>query len=148
MLARSAQDLDRRLGEAVRLRRKELGLTQADLADACGITFQQVQKYENGGNRISFSRLVRIARCLGSNVSTFCAVVDVAEGTSAYARPEYECLAELPDARPLLESYAKLKPAARATLLRFLDELTPSPGPAAQDCAEHELPGRLGEAGR
>lgn len=62
--ARAADDLDRALGNAIRLRRHSLNLSQAQLAGACGISFQQIQKYENGGNRVSFSRLVQIARAL------------------------------------------------------------------------------------
>jgi len=56
--------LDARVGILIRTRRKEIGMSQKDLAEACGVTFQQVQKYEGGGNRISFSRLVQIARAL------------------------------------------------------------------------------------
>jgi Predicted transcriptional regulators len=56
--------IDVELGARVRRRREELGVTQANLAQAVGVTFQQVQKYEKGTNRISASRLVAIANCL------------------------------------------------------------------------------------
>lgn len=56
--------LDVALGCRIRLRRRELGLSQAQLAGQLGITFQQIQKYERGANRVSFSRLVEIARAL------------------------------------------------------------------------------------
>jgi len=50
-------DIDRHVGARLRERRLLLGMSQQQLADALGITFQQVQKYENGTNRISASRL-------------------------------------------------------------------------------------------
>ena len=49
-------------GERVRSARKSKGLSQTDLAEALGLTFQQVQKYERGTNRISASMLYRAAR--------------------------------------------------------------------------------------
>jgi transcriptional regulator with XRE-family HTH domain len=61
----SAPDpVDLHVGAKMRLRRKQLGLTQNALADALGITFQQVQKYEKGSNRVSASMLWRAARFL------------------------------------------------------------------------------------
>ncbi|MCS6780987.1 MAG: helix-turn-helix domain-containing protein, partial [Geminicoccaceae bacterium] len=63
--------LDRRIGERIRLRRTELGLTQEQLASALGISYQQVQKYENGVNRISASRLAEIAQRLEVPIGWF-----------------------------------------------------------------------------
>lgn len=56
--------IDREVGARVRARRRGLGISQAALGDAIGISFQQVQKYENGANRISASSLVAIADVL------------------------------------------------------------------------------------
>eukprot|EP01030_Chromulinospumella_sphaerica_P018650 gene18650-18520_t len=53
----------------MRMRRKTLGLTQTALAEALGITFQQVQKYERGANRVSASMLVRAAKRLDCPVA-------------------------------------------------------------------------------
>ena len=61
---REANALDRRVGALIRQRRETLGLTQTDLARRCGVTFQQIQKYERGSNRVSFGRLVQIAEGL------------------------------------------------------------------------------------
>ncbi len=55
----------------MRLRRKLLGMTQTDLGDAIGLTFQQVQKYERGVNRIGASRLLAIARVLDVPIDYF-----------------------------------------------------------------------------
>lgn len=56
--------VDIHVGARVRLRRKAMGLSQADLAEGIGLTFQQVQKYERGANRISASKLYEMARTL------------------------------------------------------------------------------------
>ena len=63
--------VDRHVGLRIRMRRKEMGVSQERLAEALGITFQQVQKYERGANRVSASKLWEIARALGTNVSYF-----------------------------------------------------------------------------
>ena len=60
--------LDAQIGEAVRRRREEARITQAQLGKAIGVTFQQVQKYERGTNRIAASKLVLIAETLKSDV--------------------------------------------------------------------------------
>ncbi|MCZ6741343.1 MAG: helix-turn-helix transcriptional regulator, partial [Alphaproteobacteria bacterium] len=61
---RKPHPVDVHAGERVRLRRKLLGMTQNGLGDALGLTFQQVQKYERGANRISASRLCELSRVL------------------------------------------------------------------------------------
>ena len=55
---------DAHVGQRVRLRRTLLGMSQERLGDALELTFQQVQKYERGANRVSASMMVRAARCL------------------------------------------------------------------------------------
>lgn len=119
--ARAADDLDRALGNAIRLRRRSLNLTQEQLANACGISFQQVQKYENGANRVSFSRLVQIARALD------CRVTDL---TSALDQPQIEPadfeflkLMTLPGAVDLLKRYEVMSPEARRLLVDLLRSL-------------------------
>jgi transcriptional regulator with XRE-family HTH domain len=69
--ARRTTAIDAAVGRTVRTRRIELGMSQTDLATACGITFQQIQKYENGANRISCSRLWQFAAVLGLPVAAF-----------------------------------------------------------------------------
>lgn len=64
---RAAGATDRRLGERVRVRRLEIGMTQERLAELLGVTFQQVQKYEKGVNRVAVSRLLDIASALQLN---------------------------------------------------------------------------------
>lgn len=63
--------IDIHVGSRVRLRRTILRMSQEKLADQLGITFQQVQKYENGSNRVGASRLYAIAQILGVEVAYF-----------------------------------------------------------------------------
>jgi len=63
--------VDIHVGSRVRLRRTLLGLSQEKLGDALGLTFQQVQKYERGANRIGASRLFDLSRVLDVPVSFF-----------------------------------------------------------------------------
>ena len=63
--------VDKHVGRRVRMRRKMLGMSQEKLGDVLGITFQQVQKYENGKNRISASRLQHISQILQVPVPFF-----------------------------------------------------------------------------
>ena len=63
--------VDLYVGSRIRLRRKFLGLSQTDLAEALGLTFQQVQKYERGSNRISASKLFETGKALKAPVAYF-----------------------------------------------------------------------------
>jgi transcriptional regulator with XRE-family HTH domain len=63
--------VDRHVGLRIRMRRKEIGVSQERLAEALGITFQQVQKYERGANRVSASKLWEIAASLRTPVGYF-----------------------------------------------------------------------------
>lgn len=69
--ARRATPADGEVGKRARSRRLELGLSQTELASQIGVTFQQVQKYEKGVNRIGAGRLQRIAGALQVPVSFF-----------------------------------------------------------------------------
>lgn len=72
MMAKKAPNpTDKHVGARVRMRRMMLGMSQEKLGDALGLTFQQVQKYEKGANRIGASRLQQIASILQVPVSFF-----------------------------------------------------------------------------
>ena len=66
-----AQDIDRFVGNRMRARRTMLGLTQQQMADIIGVTYQQAHKYEKGVNRIASGRLFQIASALGVEVGFF-----------------------------------------------------------------------------
>ena len=69
--ARSPNPVDLHVGGRIRMKRKVLGVSQERLAEALGLTFQQVQKYERGANRVSASKLYEIAAALKTPVSYF-----------------------------------------------------------------------------
>lgn len=63
--------IDLHVGKRIRFKRKMIGLTQSDLGGKVDLTFQQIQKYEKGENRVSASKLYQIAQILDTNVSFF-----------------------------------------------------------------------------
>jgi transcriptional regulator with XRE-family HTH domain len=115
--------MDIALGAAVRIRRRTLGISQEALAEQCGVSFQQIQKYENGANRISFSRLVQIARALKCRVVD---LLDVLDGPDAETAQDLDLLTRMrtPGVLELLVAYERLAPDARASLVSLLRILT------------------------
>ena len=71
MAKKTPNPIDRHVGSRVRMRRMLIGMSQEKLGEALGLTFQQVQKYEKGTNRIGASRLHRIASVLGVPIEFF-----------------------------------------------------------------------------
>ena len=71
LTAKGIHPVDVHVGGRVRGRRKELGVSQSVLAEGLGLSFQQVQKYERGANRISASALFEIAKALNCDVNYF-----------------------------------------------------------------------------
>ena len=121
--------MDVALGAAVRIRRRTIGISQEALADQCGVSFQQIQKYENGANRISFSRLVQIARALKCRVVD---LMDVLDGPDRETTGDLDLLTRMrtPGALELLAAYEQMTPEARTSLVGLLRALT-NPGAAA-----------------
>ncbi len=107
MNAEGPHRLDVAMGQRIRERRRALGMSQGDLARALGITFQQVQKYERGANRVSFSRLMQVVDALN------CHLTDLTEGLDP-ERPTREIdqvrrLISEDGAYELLEAYAAMR---------------------------------------
>lgn len=109
--------VDVHVGKRIRHRRWMLGTTQQQLAEAVGIKFQQIQKYETGMNRVSASRLWDIAAALGVPVSFFF------EGVDGRAEGELAAGADMPsdllsdrEALELLRSYYAIPEAQRRRL--------------------------------
>ena len=98
--------LDLELGHRIRERRRSIGVSQGQLARAIGVSFQQVQKYERGTNRVSFSRLMEIVGALG------CELADLAEGLESDRQGHGPDAPQQPEAddgaSELLEAYAAL----------------------------------------
>lgn len=114
--------MDVALGAAVRIRRRSIGMSQEALAEQCGVSFQQIQKYENGANRISFSRLVQIARALRCRVVDLMDVLDTPGADGA----DVDLLGRMrtPGALELLAAFERLPQEARASLVSLLRALT------------------------
>ncbi len=96
MIAKKAPNpVDKHVGSRVRMRRMMLGMSQEKLGNSLGLTFQQVQKYEKGTNRIGASRLQQISQILQVTVSFFFEGAPIvgtatrAEGLSEAPSPSY-----------------------------------------------------------
>ncbi len=119
---KSLHPLDISLGSRIRLRRRELDLSQDQLARQVGITFQQIQKYEHGTNRVSFSRLVEIARALHCGLMDIIGDLDKSEASSLLSR-HVACLNE-PGAAELLKAYAAIQsPEHKRAILNLAKQL-------------------------
>jgi transcriptional regulator with XRE-family HTH domain len=118
-----ATEIDVMVGARVRVRRLELDLTQQELGRKLGITFQQIQKYESGHNRISAGRLKEISRVLQVPIAYFFADADEQEGTGG--RPVTAMkLTAVPGATDLLMAYARLdSPAMRKSVVTMVRSL-------------------------
>jgi transcriptional regulator with XRE-family HTH domain len=93
MTKKSPNPIDKHVGSRVRMRRMMVSMSQEKLGEKLGITFQQIQKYEKGTNRIGASRLQQIANVLGVQVGFFFEGAPVpdgsAKGFSESASPAY-----------------------------------------------------------
>ena len=120
-----ANSVDGHVGARVRLRRKALGLSQQVLADELALTFQQVQKYERGTNRISASKLYEISRTLGVPVAFFfegLAAKDADETADAGAQLPVD-LVNTPGGIELASAFLRLPNRARSPLVAFVKDL-------------------------
>ncbi|MFZ1991540.1 MAG: helix-turn-helix transcriptional regulator [Alphaproteobacteria bacterium] len=106
--------IDLHVGQRLRHRRWMLGLTQQELAQAVGIKFQQIQKYESGINRMSASRLWDVANALGVSVSYFFEGLNVAEGNGHGPKPD---VLEDKETLDLIRAYYTLGEQPRRCLL-------------------------------
>lgn len=119
---RAASAKDRKLGQRVRTRRLEIGMSQERLAELLGITFQQVQKYEKGANRIAASRLHDIAAALEMPVARF--FEGLGPGKKVSEEPEAPMTSQEYE---LLRLFRKLPTSkARSGLLDFLQDFVES----------------------
>ena len=111
--------IDVAVGARIRIRRRWLGWSQTQLAEALGITFQQVQKYEKGSNRVSASMLVKAAKALETSVAAL-----VGEDSSAPVETIIYAQLGTPGATDLLAAFAKISDGeARRAVLKVAQEL-------------------------
>ena len=118
-MAETPDPIDVEVGARIRIRRRLLSISQEELANALRLTFQQVQKYEKGVNRVSASMLVRIAKRLDTTVAALVGEEDPVRRPTAI----YQALAA-PGGLEILQAYASIpEGAAKLALLKLVTAL-------------------------
>jgi transcriptional regulator with XRE-family HTH domain len=111
--------IDIAIGARIRIRRKTIGVSQGLLAERIGVSFQQVQKYERGANRVSGSTLVAVAAALDTTVGWL-----VGEDASAPGADDLLLALAINGAQDLLAAYAGIgKASARNALVTLAEEM-------------------------
>ncbi len=105
MLQKRAQKIDKVVGRNIRIHRLAKKMSQTELGNQLGVSFQQVQKYENGTNRVGSGRLYQIAAILGAHVSTF---FKGGEGSEKVRDPDLIDLLDEPQSVRLVRAFAKI----------------------------------------
>lgn len=108
---RAANAIDKKLGQRVRTRRLEIGMSQEKLAELLGVTFQQVQKYEKGVNRIAASRLHDIAASLDVPIAKFFEGLGgrASAGVAETSRDYIDDALATPEGSELMSLFASIK---------------------------------------
>jgi len=132
---RSSNPIDHYVGRRMKQRRDQLRMSQEKLGELLGISFQQVQKYERGLNRVSASRLFEVARVMGVAVDYF---FDGLEGQSEEGETAEKPLAlatlmSIPGALDVLGHYAEITTSSRRRMVLDLARLM-----TAEEAAETE----------
>ena len=124
--SRRANPMDVHVGSRVRLRRMLLGMSQEKLGEHLGLTFQQVQKYEKGANRISASRLQQAADILGVAVPFFFEGADSKpyQPDGNEPSPAYiDDFVSTSDGLRLMKAFMRVRPAVRRHIVALVNEI-------------------------
>lgn len=126
-MSKSPEPTDKHVGSRVRMRRLMLNMSQTALGDAIGISFQQVQKYERGANRISASRLQQMANVLQVPVPFFFEGLPThsatSKGKASLLASVTECLATT-DGLSLCKSFMQIKSRnLRVAIVHLVEDL-------------------------
>lgn len=113
-------EFDRIIAHRIRARRLQMSISQGALGASLGVTFQQIQKYENGTSRVSAGRLVEIAKALLCTPESF--LKDLVNGTKATQERGINFL-QTREVVELTAAMERAKPAQRRALLRFLADI-------------------------
>jgi transcriptional regulator with XRE-family HTH domain len=128
--------IDVEVGQRIRIQRLAAGLSQSELAERIGVTFQQVQKYEKGTNRVGAGRLTKIARVLNVPVGSFFDGRDQIEQVTQQGMESPLAAMAQPYAYRLMRAYAAISdPDLRLTIVDFVERAASQPfvgGPAPQ----------------
>jgi len=124
MTQRGGDPRDAEVGKRVRTLRLQRGLSQTELGALINVTFQQVQKYEKGTNRISAGRLQRIAEVLSVPVSFFFGFDERPKTSTAQVMDLEFSFLQTEGALRLARAYARIKqPSVRLQLLRLTEAI-------------------------
>ena len=116
--------VDKYVGTRVRMRRLMLGMSQTKLADAIGLTFQQVQKYEKGSNRMGASRLQQIANVLQVPPTFFFEGAPGQSKAKGKAVPDFvPGFVSTSDGLALARAFTKLPKGVRRTVVDLVEEM-------------------------
>ncbi len=124
-LAKQPHPKDVEVGTRIRLVRKTQGLSQTALGDLVGLSFQQIQKYESGANRVGSGRLSDIAKALGVNSSDL--LVDDAQNDSGEVTANQEMLDDMMSSQGIelcMAFFAIKDPKIRASLLASIQNIS------------------------
>jgi len=111
--------LEREIGARMRARRRQLRLSQAELAEKLGVSFQQVQKYERGANRVAASTLITAAEALGVSIGWL-----AGEASTAHGERDLLTALSRPGAVEILQAFNAIEtPRGRNALIAIAEEM-------------------------
>jgi transcriptional regulator with XRE-family HTH domain len=128
-MKKATNTVDKEIGSRVRMRRMLIGMSQEKLGEMLGLTFQQVQKYEKGTNRISVSRLLDIANILGVTIHYFYEGITGEKGNppgfAEDAAPPYVSdFMNAPEGHQLMKAFMAIKsPKVRRSIIQLAASL-------------------------
>jgi transcriptional regulator with XRE-family HTH domain len=131
MSTKTPNPIDKHVGSQLRMRRMMLGMSQEKLGEAFGLTFQQVQKYEKGTNRISSSRLQQAAGILGVSVPFFFEGAPGGHIEGGYTlSPSYiDDFVSSEDGLRLIKAFMRIaRPAVRHRIVNLVHEIASGDG--------------------
>jgi transcriptional regulator with XRE-family HTH domain len=149
-----AHPIDKHVGAKLRLRRTTLGMSQSTLAEALGLTFQQVQKYENGANRIGAGRLQQIAHILEVPVESFFEGLPHEPGRRRVPTdaPDMQYVADYlatADGHELANAFMQIpNPKLRRSIVKLVEQLAATERPRLGTKPDHSSPGRAAKLPR
>ena len=134
-MKKSTGQIDKEIGSRMRMRRMLIGMSQEKLGDMLGLTFQQVQKYEKGTNRISVGRMIDIAHVLGVEIGFFFEGLTGGKKESGFGEPAQPPFVSdfmaTQEGHQLMRAFTRIKsPKTRRAVVQLAAQLADEDGPA------------------
>ena len=117
--------IDIHIGERMKARRTALGMTQQDLGSGLGVSFQQVQKYERGNNRVASSTLYDAAKVLKVSILYFFSGLGETTTLQDDERALIDSVFSLSGGHEFISGYISLEPAQRASINTLINTMQP-----------------------